>query len=95
MKKIHLSADSSQACRAKTTQQLLVEFFGGLAAMTPDLNSLDFDKSCVLQAKVQALPYSNLVTIRLSFAAEYSTHHKNCITHVETSVFQFSALQGE
>jgi hypothetical protein len=25
----------------------------------------------------------------------YSTRYKNCITHVETGVFHFAALQGE
>jgi hypothetical protein len=36
----------------------------------PNLNSLDFDAGCVLQAKVQATPHSNLSALRQSIAAE-------------------------
>jgi hypothetical protein len=37
----------------------------------PVLNQLDFSISCVLQAKVQDMPHSNLGALRLSIAVEW------------------------
>jgi hypothetical protein len=41
-----------------------------LAPYSPNLNPLDFTIQRVLQAKVQAMPHSNLAALRPSIAAE-------------------------
>jgi hypothetical protein len=65
-------ADSAPANTAKTTQRLLAEFWFLVDRMpySPDLNPLDFATWRILQAKVQAMPHSNLATLHPSIAAE-------------------------
>jgi hypothetical protein len=57
---------------AETTQQLLAEFWilADWPPFSPDLNLLDFSICSLLQAKVQATPYTNLATLCPSIAAE-------------------------
>ncbi len=71
--KIRLSADSAPACTAETTQWLLAEFrfLANWPLYSPDLNSLDFSILCVLQAKVQATPHSNLAALCPSIAMKW------------------------
>jgi hypothetical protein len=71
---------------AETTQQLLAEFWilADCPPFLPDLNLLDFSICSLLQAKVQAKPYTNLATLsfhcrgkgRASGGTEYI--HKTC-----------------
>jgi hypothetical protein len=69
---MHLSADSVLACTTKTAQRLLAEFpfSADWPPYSQDFNLLDFSISCVLQAKVQAMPHSNLAALFPSNAAE-------------------------
>jgi hypothetical protein len=57
---------------AKTTQQLLAEFWT-LANWPPnmlDLNLLDISIGHILQVKVEVTPHANLNTLRLSITEE-------------------------
>jgi hypothetical protein len=71
-------ADSALACAAKTIQRLLAEFQfpANWSPYSPNLNFLDFYIPCILQAKVQAVPHSNLATLRLSIAEEWDQSQK-------------------
>jgi hypothetical protein len=62
----------TQSYAVRTTQQLWAKFWtpADWALYSPDLNLLDFSICSVLQAKGQAMPHANLVTLRMSIASE-------------------------
>jgi hypothetical protein len=63
---------SAPAYTAKITQWLLMELWllVDWPPYSPDLNPLDFDNQRDLQAKVQAMPHSNLAALGPSIATE-------------------------
>jgi hypothetical protein len=65
-------ANSALVYTAKTAQRLLAElwFLVDWPPYLPDLNPLDFVTQCVLQAKVLAMPHSNLAALHPSIVAE-------------------------
>jgi hypothetical protein len=64
--------DLTPAHTNKNTHEFLAEFWNsaGWWPYLPGLNPLDFSIRSILQAKVQAMPHSNLVALHMSIAAE-------------------------